>query len=328
MISGFRLDWLCAAALTMGVVACAPRSRLEAASGGTAERTAVNGFSLTASVNAWPGGNRQLVGRVIPVWIQLKNRSAVPVRVRYDDLGAVDEQGYWFGLVDPRTGRIVDSPAMPAGAPAEPPTRGAWRSGASQGWVAVDVERTAGGEPLALPVTTNGDAIECEQSSACGEVTLLPTWHDDTEAAEVTLVQHRWGMGGRGFSGPPRSGFGYSGYYGYWGGYSAYPFYGYPGYYGYYGWGWPYYDSAYYWPYYSYGYGRAANGERLPTTATMVHVALAEGELKPGAATAGFVYFPSAARRATRLDVTWAVHSTQGQPIIELAARFVVVADE
>lgn len=306
-----RRGWIPSTLVCAGVAACAPGYRLEAASGGTAERAATNGFGLTASVNAWPGGNRHWVGEVLPVWIQVSNQTTAPVRVRYGDFGAIDEHGFWIGIVDPKTGRIIEPPRVGSGtsAPAQTPS-----------------ER-------AFSPTLDADALDCERYGACANVELLPAWSDDAGAAAIELVGHRTAYGGRGFDGPPGSSYnryGGMGYYrgGYFGGYYGYgyPYYGYPGY-GYYGWGWPYYGSGVYWPSYYYGYGRPSRSA-VPTTAMMQHVALAEGELKSGASTAGFVYLPSAARRATQLDVTWTVHSADAQPLAKVSARFVVVADE
>jgi hypothetical protein len=331
------LAWMARALLCAGLSSCAPGYRLEAASGGTAERATASGFSLTASVDAWPGSSRQLVGEVLPVWIQIKNLSSTPVRVRYGDFGAVDEHGFWFGIVDPKTGRIIELPPAsptPPAAPAEHASLGASRRDAFALPVMVfDVESAWSDVHSPGLEKTNEDALACERTGVCAQVTLLPVWHDDTTSAEFEMVGHHPGIGARGFGGPPRSSYsgyygGFGGYYGYGYPYYGYPGYGYPGYYGYYGWGWPYYSSGTYWPYAYYGYGRSPRGERLPTTAMMQHVALAEGELKPGASTAGFVYLPSAARRATQLDVTWAVHSTQGQPVTQVSARFVSVVDE
>jgi hypothetical protein len=317
---------------------------LEAASGGTAERATAGGFSLTASVNAWPGGSRQLVGEVLPIWIQVKNHSSTLARVRYGDFGAIDEHGFWFGIVDPKTGRIIEAPPAPSAPPAAPTAgvveplslRVLLPGDAALPVVVFDADSAWRDDDVDPRLAaTNWDALECERSGACSQATLLPAWNDETTTAPVELVGHHPGIGGRGFGGPPRSSFGYgtSGYYGgYFGGSYGYgyPYYGYP-YYGnagYYGWGWPYYSSGTYWPTYYYGYGRPPRNERLPTTAMMSHVALAEGELKPGATTAGFIYLPSAARRAQRLDVTWAVHGPQAQLIAEVGARFVSVVDE
>lgn len=332
--------------LCVAAPACAPGYRLEAASGGTAERASAAGFSLTASVNAWPGSSRQLVGEVLPIWIQIKNQSPTPVRVRYGDFGAVDEHHFWFGIVEPKTGRLLQSPATPPPAPPPPAppseaplkTGEVRRNGPALPVMVFDTASAWREETAPSLDATNEEALACERTGACAEVTLLPVWHDEAANADLELVGHHVGGGGRGFGGPPRSSFGYGGvgYYGGFGGYYGYgypyyyPGYGYPGYYGYgsYGWGWPYYSSGVYWPSYYYGYGRPPRGERLPNTAMMQHVALAEGELKPGASTAGFVYLPSAARRATRLDVTWAVHSTHGQALTAVGARFVTVVDE
>lgn len=316
--------------------ACAPSYRLEPASGGTVAKAMTAGFQLTASANSWAGGRGQLAGRVLPIWVQLSNRSNVAVRVRYTDVGAVDEQGFWFAAIDPRTGQVAlpapvevvprgrDATPLPEEAPSRAPRPPETDPGAPT--PNVSGQTIAWMEEEAATFETASES--CFVGEDCAEVALIPVWRDVTNEPEAEQVGHRGGAGSfrGGFLSPhaaPRAyGFGYGpGYpYGYYGGY-----YGQPWNYGYWGWGWPYYGSGYYWPYYAQG---APPIRRLPTTATMIDVGLVEGELKPGTTTAGFVYFPSPAKRSTQLDVTWAVHSPDAQLIAEVGARFVSIEDE
>lgn len=335
--------------LASAVAACTPAYRFQAASGGTAERASADGFGLTASVNAWPAGSKQMAGGVLPIWVRITNQSKVAARVSYSDFGALGE-GVWFGVLDPKTGMV-----------GEPEPR-AWAEPSEDGSLKVrgeaevdtlnsetsdvvprlvldaDSAWTDGGRARGIEI--DWAALECERAAHCTDVSLLPAWDDETTAATFELVRHRVSVG-RGFSGPPRTtyyGY-YGGYYrgyvgGYWGyPYYGYPYYGYPGYYGYSGyggypgyWGWPYYAGSYYWPYYDYR--RPSRSERVQTSATMVAVALPEGELQPGATTTGFVYLPNAARRAPHLELTWTVHAVSGKRVTKVVARFVATEDE
>lgn len=317
-----KLRWVVTNVLVVAAsVACVPGYRLEAASGGTIERATSRGITLTASVNSWSGSSRDLVGEVIPIWVRVRNQSSTSVRVRYEDFGAIDENGFRFGLVDPKTGRIIEAKS------AEDRTRthdepAALSAGATPTLV-FDTEG-AWAEQEADVRFVDREALACEWEGRCATASLLPVWSDAAEF-DIYPIDHR-GMGSRGagYTGSPRTGIGYGVYGGYYGAY-GFPYYGYPGYYGYWGWGWPYYDR-YYWPYYYAGNGRS--GPRLPTTVTMVHVAIGEGELLPKSTTAGFIYLPGAARKAVRLDITWSVRSSADEPLAELRTRFESVRED
>ena len=103
----------------------------------------------------------------------------------------------------------------------------------------VPVRRKKDGGAL---VSEAGAAGPRPRAVAALPVEIDDAMHDETTTADVTLVGHHGSIGGRGFGGPPRSGYGFggSGYYGGYYGY-GYPYYGYSGYgYPYYGYGYPY----------------------------------------------------------------------------------------
>ncbi len=103
----------CAATLSLLLGGCAEETMLVPAAGANdvgynAALTKVDGVQLRANGEAWPG-LAQVRSQVTPVHLSIYNTSDKPIRIRYDQLWLLDQDGTRYSALPPFriTGSVV-----------------------------------------------------------------------------------------------------------------------------------------------------------------------------------------------------------------------------